>query len=68
MAKTVIVNIEMEIVEPVDPERRTSPIAPPGNAICYYNGQEYSTGAVICQEGRKKACDSNGQWQDLGTC
>jgi Protein of unknown function (DUF1496) len=42
-----------------------SPSAPQG-ATCYYAGQPYSEGAVICQSGHRMRCTNNGVWSDTG--
>ena len=41
----------------------------PQAATCYYAGQPYSEGAIICQAGRKMRCTNNGVWSDTNqTC
>ena len=37
-----------------------------GIATCYWDGQPYSTGGVVCHEGKKYHCTSNGSWQYKG--
>lgn len=36
------------------------------SAVCHYQGQEYSDGAIICIGGRDHKC-RNGKWRALGT-
>jgi hypothetical protein len=32
---------------------------------CYYHGQEYSSGAIVCQEGKKYRCRGD-EWYETG--
>jgi hypothetical protein len=52
-----------------DPALRTSPIARAGDANasfnCWYNGLQYSNGALLCMEGELFQC-SYGVWIDQG--
>jgi len=57
----------LEQAGPADPSLRTSPVAREGDAIpsynCWYNGKEYSNGALLCQVGEVFQC-SYGVWID----
>jgi hypothetical protein len=35
-------------------------------AYCYYNGQQYSPGAIICMFGKQYVCGFDGAWNPNG--
>jgi len=35
---------------------------------CFYKGQEFSPGAVKCQDGRLMQCQDSGSWSQIGAC
>ena len=57
----------IEVAGPPDPALRTSPIVRAGETIanynCWYNGKQYSNGALLCQLGEIFQC-SYGVWID----
>lgn len=62
----------IERVGAPDPALRTSPILAAGETApswnCWYNGKEYSNGALLCQVGKLFQC-SYGVWIDQNeTC
>lgn len=67
MANEEIESVEAERVGAADTALRTSPIARAGEANanwnCYYNGREYSNGALLCMVGELFQC-SYGVWID----
>lgn len=67
MKKTV--TIEIPVVGAADKDKKTSPVRGAyAKATCYYNGQQYSEGAVICADHRQLECWSDGTWFDKGAC
>lgn len=68
----------IEQVGAVDPTKQTSPIVETEpeteaetadeRAICWFNGQQYGTGAIICSAGTRLYCNSSGNWQSAGSC
>jgi hypothetical protein len=61
-------------VSPVDPTKRTSAINSPKGAsepspvVCYWNGNRYSVGATVCDNGSLLRCEPDGSWSAVGTC
>jgi len=62
-------------VGPADPNKKHSPIAygPPRKkntmqGICYFNGEAYTPGTLICSEGILLLCQSDGTWEEIGEC
>ena len=62
-------------VEPQKDDLRNSPIVedePPtgtgasAKAECYWNGQAYSPGAMICSGGSVLQCSDSGRWWSTG--
>lgn len=56
-------------VEPQDETKKNSPIVkegdtvdPSANAVCYWNGIAYSTGAQVCMSGVQYTCGNDGSW------
>ncbi|MDB5393511.1 MAG: hypothetical protein JWM91_1017 [Rhodospirillales bacterium] len=69
----------MEDVGPQDPSKTNSPIenTPEGegpqapssvDTECYWNGQGYSVGAIICSAGTRLVCQWSGVWSPNGSC
>jgi hypothetical protein len=60
---------EIELAGAPDPALRTSPIARLGDVDasynCWYNGKQFSNGALLCQTGELFQC-SSGVWIDQG--
>ena len=62
---------KIHYVQPIDPDKVTSPILDKEKKIleaiprdfCYYNGNKYSNGSLICMEGELYQC-SYGNWID----
>jgi len=57
--------------------QKTSTIAEPEEAppapgstvtVCYFNGDPYSRGAVVCSAGRQLTCGNDGRWYLTGNC
>jgi Protein of unknown function (DUF1496) len=61
-------------VSPVDPTKRTSAInshalaASEPSVVCYWNGNPYSVGATVCDNGSLLRCEPDGTWSAVGTC
>jgi hypothetical protein len=62
-------------VEPQEDNLRNSPVVEKeplaggnaaANAVCYWNGQAYSPGAMICSGGSVLQCSDSGRWWSTG--
>ncbi|MCW9042795.1 MAG: DUF1496 domain-containing protein [Pseudopelagicola sp.] len=55
-------------------DKHTSEIVPEGAEpgrydLCYYNGEQYAPGALLCGGGYVLRCQSNGTWINMSkTC
>jgi hypothetical protein len=70
-------NDTIEQVGAVDPTKETSPIVETQlvtpeesvmRAVCWFNGKQFSKGAVICSDGHRLECQFDGSWWRRGSC
>ena len=50
----------------VDSDQTTEGYGAEAANMCMYNGQAYSSGAIVCMDGYEYSCSTEGSWENTG--